>query len=286
MNSLPTDQYRASTIWAITMSARTWIVFFLVTVITSDTGVYSRVLSRRTTVEYDERASLRTNMLKRWRRGITNAHRERCAELTASWLENTEVPQGDVMPMPLRVRPFAPGISHGSVFPGKSLFSFVRRVYHCCQQKVHCRSVKGIQGRLRGEADVEFLLLKEISSLTVTRAELHLQLSNPHHAPVRPVLPSLAKRNIPTRYGSSTQGDMTEIRVDLQFIIKALQDVAGGTASPGLSLVNIRSEERPHKDSDDTARDLDLGLILDCGLSCKFNNVHILHAPFIVLYYK
>ncbi|KAJ0068184.1 hypothetical protein NL108_017280, partial [Boleophthalmus pectinirostris] len=47
-------------------------------------------------------------------------------------------------------------------------------------------------------ADVEFLLLKEISSLTVTRAELHLQLSNPHHASIRPVLPPLAKHNVPT----------------------------------------------------------------------------------------
>ncbi|XP_072289353.1 uncharacterized protein [Eucyclogobius newberryi] len=272
------------------MFALTWIVLFLVTVITSDTGVYGRVLSRRTTLEFDERGSLRANVLKRWRRGITSAHRERCAELTAPWIENTQVPQDDVLPLPLRVRPFSPGVSRGSVFPGKSLFSLVRRVYHCCQQKVHCRSVKGIQGRLRGEADVEFLLLKEVSSLTVTRTELHLQLSNPHHAPVRPVLPSLAKRNLPTRYSSSTRGNVTEIRVDLQFIIKGLQDVAGGTVSSGLSLGNMRRGERAHKDSDvavvGAARALDLGLVLDCGLSCRSSHVHVSHAPFIALYYK
>ncbi|KAK7933924.1 hypothetical protein WMY93_004820 [Mugilogobius chulae] len=250
---------------AIAMSAHTWIVLFLITIITCDSGVYGRVLSRRITMEYGERAPLRANFLKRWRRGVTSAHRERCAELTAPWLENTSAPQGEVLPVPLRVRPFSP------------------------ESRMDL-SVKGIQGRLRGEADVEFFLLKEISSLTVTRAELHLQLSNPHHAPVRPVLPSLAKRSLPTRYSSSTREDVTEIRLDLHFIIKGLQDVAGGSASSGLSLVNIRQSERPHKDSemisDGAATDLDLGLVLDCGLSCRSSNVHILNAPFIALYYK
>uniref|UniRef100_A0A8C6UQY2 Uncharacterized protein n=1 Tax=Neogobius melanostomus TaxID=47308 RepID=A0A8C6UQY2_9GOBI len=269
--------------------ARTWIVLFLVTVFTCDAGVYSRVLSRRTTVEYDERASLRADILRRWKRGIADAHRERCAELTAPWIEHTASLQGDSTLLPLRVRPFLPGVSYGSIFPGKSLFSFVRGVYHCCQQKVHCRSVKGIQGRL-GEADVEFLLLKEISSLTVTRAELHLQLSNPQHVPIRPVLSSLAKHNLPTRYSSSTQGDVTEIRVDLHFLIKNLQDVAGSVTSSGPSLVNMRRVESHPQDSDpvwdDTSRGLDLSLVLDCGLSCESNDVHILHAPFIALYYK
>ncbi|CAL1616337.1 unnamed protein product [Knipowitschia caucasica] len=272
------------------MSAHTWIFIFLVAVITSDTGVYGRALSRRTTVEYDERASLRADALKRWRRGVASAHRERCADLSAPWLENNQVPQGQGKLMPLRLRPYSPGVSRGSVFPGKPLFSFVRRVYHCCQQKLHCRSVKGIQGRLRGEGDVEFLLLKEISSLTVTRAELHLQLSNPLHAPVRPVLPSLAKQNLPTRYSSSMHGDVMEIRVDLEFIIRGLQDVAGGTASPGPSLVNMRHREEPRKDhginSDPTGWNLDLGLLLDCGLSSACNDVHVLHAPFIAVYYK
>lgn len=271
-------------------STRTWIVFFLITVLTRVTCVYGRVLSLRTTVEYDERVSLRVDLLKRWKRGITDAHRERCAELTAPWVEHREAPQGDSVLLQLRVRPFVPGVSHGSIFPGKSLFSFVRRVYHCCQQKVHCRRVKGIQGRVRGEAGVEFLLLKEISSLTVTRAELHLQLSNPQHVPIRPTLSSLAKQNLPTRYSSSTRGDITEIRLDLHFLIKKLQDVAGDVTSSGLSLVNMRHVESPPKDTDAVrdgiSRSLDLGLFLDCGLSCVFSEVQMVQAPFIALYYK
>lgn len=269
-------------------SAHAWIVLFLLSVKTSDIGVYGRVLSLRTTEEYD--AALRMDVLKRWRRGIADAHRERCAELITPWIENTQAPRGDATLLQLHVRPFSPRVSHGLLFPGKSLFSFVRRLYHCCQQKVHCRSVKGIQGRLRGEADVEFLLLREIASLTVTRAELHLQLANPQHVDIRPVLPFLEKRNLPTRYSSWMRGDVMEIRVDLQFLIKSLQEAAGGATSSGPSLVNMRRVEKPLKDSDvagdGTATGIELGLVLDCSPSCKSSSVHLSHAPFIALYYK
>lgn len=81
----------------------------------------------------------------------TGAHRARCAELVAPWLESARrAPQDGAARLQVRVRPFAPGASQGSVFPGPSLLSFVRRVYRCCQEGGPCRSVRGVQGRLRG----------------------------------------------------------------------------------------------------------------------------------------
>lgn len=95
---------------------------------------------------------LRTAGVRRWRRGVAaEAHGERCAEPGAAWLENKRpAPERGSAVLQLRVRPFPPGPSRGLVFPGKSLFGFIRRVYRCCQEGVGCRSVKGIQSKLRG----------------------------------------------------------------------------------------------------------------------------------------
>lgn len=134
-----------------------WIAVVLLSM-TADTGVFGRAVSSqvflshlpRTAVETSG-STLRTDASRRWRRGMAETHRERCAELAAPWLENTQhAPVDNATMVQLRVRPFSPGASQGLVFPGKPLFSFVRRVYHCCQEGLNCRSVKGIQGRMRG----------------------------------------------------------------------------------------------------------------------------------------
>uniref|UniRef100_A0A665T1N2 Uncharacterized LOC115048407 n=1 Tax=Echeneis naucrates TaxID=173247 RepID=A0A665T1N2_ECHNA len=252
--------------------------------------------------------ALRTGWLRRWRRGAEEKHRERCAELAAPWLENTrQVPEDNTTVLQLRVQPFSSGASLGLVFPGKPLFSFVRRVYQCCQERLNCRSVKGIQGH------VEFLLTREILLLTVTRAELHLQLSNPQRLDLHPVLPSMAKRNLPTRYSVWSRGNMVELRVDLLFLFQNLQEGAGG-AGGGPSLVNIRRRvfssrgnppgEQPAPDAlQDTNGDvwgdgvaatlpaLELGLVLGCSqagaaVSCGDSGVHLSHTPFMALYYR
>lgn len=134
-----------------------WIALFLFSVMTSDVGVFGRALDKMGFLSQSQKISnestrpvLRTDVLRRWRREVTEAHRERCAELSAPWLENTQPQRDNSTLVQLRVRPFSPGVSRGLVFPGKSLFSFVRRVYRCCQEGLNCRSVKGIQGRLRG----------------------------------------------------------------------------------------------------------------------------------------
>lgn len=142
----------------ITMSSssRLWIALVLF-FITCHTGVFARAvdtlgfLSQSPKPGAGSPGSLRTDALARWRRGMAETHRERCAELSAPWMENSRrAPEDHETLLQLRVRPFTPGASRGPVFPGKSLFSFVRRVYHCCQEGLSCRSVKGIQGRLRG----------------------------------------------------------------------------------------------------------------------------------------
>ncbi|XP_040010664.1 uncharacterized protein si:ch211-170d8.2 [Xiphias gladius] len=288
---------------------------------TSDTGVFGRAVDTLGFVSQSPRtpdgssgATLRTGGSRRLRRGTEETHRERCAELAAPWLENTrQAPEDNATVLQLRVRPFSPGASPGLVFPGKSLFSFVRRVYHCCQEGLNCRSVKGIQGRLRGDTDVEFLLTREILSLTVTRAELHLQLSNAHHLDIHPVLPSMAKRSLPTRYSFWSRGNTVELRVDLLFLFQSLLEAAGG-AGGGPSLVNMRrmvfssrgdppgEKPAPHalQDTDgDVWGDgvasalpaLELGLILGCsqagvGVSCGIGGVHLSHTPFMALYYR
>ncbi|XP_041855389.1 uncharacterized protein si:ch211-170d8.2 [Melanotaenia boesemani] len=295
-----------------------WIALFLVSAMTSDVGVFGRAvdshgfLSRSSkTAEESSEVTLRMDMLKR---GTAEAQRDQCAKLAAPWLENTlNTTRDDVTLLKLRVRPFSLGASRGLVFPGKSLFSLVRQVYRCCQEGVNCRSVKGIQGRLRGDADLEFVVTREILSLAVFGAELHFQLSNPQHLEIQPLIPFMAKHNLPTRYTLKLLGDMVELRVDLLFLFQTLHEMAGG-ARPGPSLVNMRravllsSEESPGEKPSlgalqDTAGDawgegltntlpaLDLGLILGCswagsGVPCRTGGVRLTHAPFIALYYR
>lgn len=118
-------------------SRRVRIALFLL-VLTCDAGVFGRAVRTRRLLSQPVEPALR-------------ADAERCAELVAPWQENARpAPEEDATRLQLRVRPFSPRASRGLLFPGKSLFSFVRRVYRCCQERLSCRSVKGIPGRLRG----------------------------------------------------------------------------------------------------------------------------------------
>ncbi|XP_061622437.1 uncharacterized protein si:ch211-170d8.2 [Phyllopteryx taeniolatus] len=279
-----------------------WIALLLIAVISSDIGVRGRALEaggfvapapgRSTT------PSLRTDLLRRWRRAVAEDRPERCAELTASWQENSQRhPQDHSTVVRLRVRPLSAGVSRGAVFPEKPLFSFVRRVYRCCQDGLDCRSVKGLQGRLRGP-DVELLLTREILLLRIKRAELHLQLTNPQQADIHPVLLSMAKSNLPTRFISRSHGNTVELRVDLLFLFQSLQEAAGGPGR-GRLLVNMRKValSSPHKkfasvDLQHNGGDVwgGLGLALGCsqaGVSvrCESSGVALLHTPFVTLYY-
>lgn len=157
-------------------SLRIRIALFLL-FLTCDIGVFGRAVNTRrflpqpsqSAAESSGQAS-RADALRRWRRGVADTQRERCAELAAPWQENAKpAPEDNETLLQLRVRPFSPRASQGLLFPGKSLFSFVRRVYRCCQERLNCRSVKGIPGRLRGG---EWIQLKH------TTAHYYLTLHN------------------------------------------------------------------------------------------------------------
>ncbi|KAM4576778.1 uncharacterized protein PAE49_006763 [Odontesthes bonariensis] len=289
-----------------------WIASFLISVMISNVGVFGRAVNSlgslsqlSKTEDEPSEPPLRMDVLR---------HREQCAELTAPWLENTQkAPGNDATLLKLHVRPLTSGAPRGLVFPGKSLFSFIRRVYRCCQEGVNCWSVKGIQGRLREDADVEFVLSREILSLAVMRAELHLKVSNPQHLDIHPIIPFMAKHNLPTRYRLRLVGDTVELRVDLLFLFQSQHEVAGG-AGRGPSLINIRlptlfpNEDLPGEKSSlgalqDTNSDvwgeglthtlpvMDLGLILGCSrdgsdVPCETGGSRLSHTPFMALYFR
>ncbi|KAM8885542.1 uncharacterized protein AB9W97_013106 [Spinachia spinachia] len=298
-------------------SHRIWSALFLLSAMTRDMGVFGRAVEKLGILSHSQQTradssglTLRTDASARWRRGVAETHLERCLELVTPWLQNTQAPEDNATLLQLRFWPFSPKASRYSVFPGKPLFSFVRRVYRCCQEGVNCRNVKGIQGRSRRGTDVEFFLTREVLSLTITRAELHLQLSNPHHLDIYPVLSSMAKQDLPTRYSSGSKGSTVELRVDLLLLFQNLKQ--GGVGGP--SLENMRRTafssrrhppgERPASGAlRDTGADvlgdggastlpaLELGLILGCSqavarVACGTGGVHLLHTPFVALHYR
>lgn len=125
----------AASAWA----ARVGFLLLLL-LLTCDTGVLGRAVDARGEASSPGRSSTTTTV-------------QRCAELSAPWRESLlPAPEANAtLLLQLRVRPFAPRSSRGVLlFPGKALFSFVRRVYRCCQERPGCSSVKGIPGRLRG----------------------------------------------------------------------------------------------------------------------------------------
>ncbi|XP_023814428.1 uncharacterized protein LOC101170276 [Oryzias latipes] len=284
----------------MTVSRCIWIASFFISVMTSDTGVCARSVDSLGFLSQASNAAGSDLALR------TDTHWERCAKLTAPWLENAQEAPGTLLAtlLQLRVRPFSPGTSSALVFPGKNLFSFIRRVYRCCQDGVICRDVRGIQGSKRGDSVVEFVLTRDILALAVMRAELHLHLHLHQNVDFLPVIQFLSKHNLPTRYSVGSRGDTVELRVDLLFLFQSLQRSIGG-AGRGSSLTNIRqsmlfSGEDPPGDPHDemwgeglasTLPALDLGLILGCRkagswVPCGRRSIQLSHTPFMVLYYR
>ena len=93
----------------------------------------------------------------RWRRSGADNERGGCAELEKPWQESRAVMEDKAGTLlQLRARPFSPRSPlRALLFPGKPLFSFVRRFYRCCQERRSCGSVRGIPGRLTGGKEQE-----------------------------------------------------------------------------------------------------------------------------------
>ncbi|MEQ2280529.1 hypothetical protein AMECASPLE_020811 [Ameca splendens] len=289
-----------------------WIASFVI-LLTSNAGVFGRAVESfdclsqsPQTADGPSGQTLRTDGAGRWRRGVdAAAHRKNCPDPAAPWLENKQqAPEDGTTVLQLSVRS-SPRASQESVFPGKSLLNFLRWVYRCCKGY---RRAKGIQGRLRKDAGVEFVLTLETLSMTVMSVELHLRLSNPQHLDINPTVPFMVKHNFPTRYRLVSHGDAVELRVDLLFLFQHLQKAAGAGGRDH-SLVNMQlrrmlsnKDLKGGKTSSEILQDtngtawndnrliaLDVGLVLGCsragsGVPCESGGVHLSHAPFIVVY--
>ncbi|KAG5840704.1 uncharacterized protein si:ch211-170d8.2 [Anguilla anguilla] len=254
---------------------------------------------------------------RRRRRDTLETQREHCALLAAPWMESTGHFEGEGQLYRLRVLSLSEEGPRRTVFPEQPLFRFVRRVYRCCQMGFHCRGVKGIQGRLNGGSEVEFLLSADVLSVPVVRAEVHLHIVNPNHLTVEPWLPAVAKRDKRsyTRYSIWSKDEVVELRVDLLFLFQSLQAVTRGVQrGPGLAdlrrvgrLARLRGESLGGGQNPWSLQDtdgemwgggenflrsaLELGLLLHCSrggaeVPCEENGVSLLHAPFIALSYR
>ncbi|XP_066500463.1 uncharacterized protein si:ch211-170d8.2 [Hoplias malabaricus] len=229
----------------------------------------------------------------------------KCAALDSPWTE-ARLQRGHWGHIyRLRVLSMSRDGAKRTVFPEEPLFRYVRRVYRCCQMGFYCRGVKGIQGRDTGGkrgGGIEFVLSEDVLSAPVLRAELHLHVLDPQPLSVRPLLPSLEKRQLPTRHSVWSENGILELRVDLSFFFQAHD---GG--DKGQSLLDIRrvgvlrgpwasdprektpgegSVERPLEEA------VELGLALHCSKEgditepCDKYGVQLLHTPFITLSYR
>ncbi|CAG02510.1 unnamed protein product [Tetraodon nigroviridis] len=221
----------------------------------------------------------------RWRRGAADGG---CAELDEPWQESLAAAEEAAGPLlQLRVRPFWPRSPlKALLFPGKPLFSFARRLYRCCQERRRCGRVRGIPGRPTGGSRVEFLLTGEVLSLALTRAELHLQLSNPQRLDLQPLLPAAAKRGLPTRYALLSHGDTVDLRLDLLFLVQRLQAALEPKGRPSEGVWKATQSSR----TDAGGGALDLGLALDCHrdgakVGCRARGVQLTQTPFMVVHY-
>ncbi|TUM11644.1 Hepatocyte nuclear factor 1-alpha [Bagarius yarrelli] len=166
---------------------------------------------------------------------------EQCDQLTAPW-RDTQLSSlsGDWSYMyRLKLLAMSKDGTHRPVFPEQPLFRFIRRVYRCCQMGHQCGGVKGLQGREAAGSSVEFVLDEDVWSAPILRAEVHLQISNPHQLKVQPLLPWLDKRHLPTRFSVWWKDTMLEVRVDLLFLFQALQGTR--EASSVMEIHRLRS---------------------------------------------
>ncbi|KAM9475918.1 uncharacterized protein Hap1MRO34_011636 [Clarias gariepinus] len=232
-----------------------------------------------------------------------------CGELTAPWTRSTAASVSGDRSRVYRLRVFgvSPDGASRLVFPEQPLFSFVRRVYRCCQMGHHCGAVKGLQGRDTAGPVIEFVPSEDVWSAPILRAEVHLHISNPDRLNVQPVLPWLEKRLLPTKYSAWWKDGVLEVRVDLLFLFQALQAFKGRQGAysvmevqriRGFHTLQAPEARPPEVQSGDRRAErplqvpVELGLVLHCSteepntpLPCESHGVQLLHTPFITLSY-
>ncbi|XP_069476502.1 uncharacterized protein [Ambystoma mexicanum] len=171
----------------------------------------------------------------------------------------------DSAPFRLRAHTAASGPPRPT-FPHQHLFHYIKNIYRCCKLGFACRKIKGLQGRVVLEGplkNLDFYVDPQTLELSVQRAELHLEVSNPDHVAVVPVL------KIPGFSSSShtkmTRDDVTDVTLDVMFLFDMLRADRGVMAELTLSLHCIQD---------------------NLLVPCDYHGVSILRAPFIALLYK
>lgn len=175
----------------------------------------------------------------------------------------------DSAPFRLRVRTAASGPPR-PVFPHQHLFHYIKRIYSCCKLGFACRKIKGLQGRVVLDGpltDLEFYMDPQTLELTVQRAELHLEVSNPDQVTVVPVLQTPGFSS--SSHTKKTRDDVLDLTLDVMFLFDMLREEPEVMAKEGVELT------------------LNLLCIQDSLLvPCEYHGVSILRAPFIALLYK
>ncbi|KAM3936713.1 uncharacterized protein RB166_021792 [Leptodactylus fuscus] len=156
------------------------------------------------------------------------------------------------------------------IFPQKNLFQYMGRIYRCCKLGFSCSRIKGLQGTLdEGGRELAFYIDSDIFSLSIQRAELHLQISADDQVTVIPVLNVNGVRR--SRFVEKRNGLIIDLALDVMFILQALKE---------RDMADMVHEEV-----------IELSLSLHCMQSdvhvpCNLHRVSLLHSPFITIQYK
>ncbi|XP_075709888.1 uncharacterized protein LOC142743224 [Rhinoderma darwinii] len=206
----------------------------------------------------------------RWSKGqdILKYHRSQCNYMNQSWTQwqgSTENQDpSSVYMLNVFIRPIKP------TFPQKNLFQYMSRIYRCCKLGFSCRRIKGLQGILdEGIKEAAFNIDSDIFSLSIQRAELHLEVSADEQLTVIPVLNINGLRR--SSFRQMRSGHIIDLALDVMFILQALKEtdmaytVNGVVTELSLSLHCIQN---------------------DLHVPCNLHRVSLLQPPFITLQYK
>ncbi|XP_043924409.1 uncharacterized protein LOC122799429 [Protopterus annectens] len=199
-----------------------------------------------------------------------------CSYMSQPWIGGLPTLSAAEEMSPLNLRVHISIAGHPKpVFPQQHLFQFIRHIYNCCKLGVACQKIKGLQGRLRRGGhhnNLEFFVNSDVLELSIMRAELHLEISNPDRVEVEPVLRvqhTTAPSASSSRHIKQVKNGILELTLDIMFLFKMLKD-NHHEVSPELTELILTLKCIKHS-------------VL---VSCAEHGVNILLAPFIAIAYN
>ncbi|XP_044144825.1 uncharacterized protein LOC122933828 [Bufo gargarizans] len=206
----------------------------------------------------------------RWSKGqdILKYHRSQCNHMNQSWIQwqgstyNEDL--GSEYTLKIFTGPLKP------TFPQRNLFQYMSRIYKCCRLGFSCRRIKGLQGTLdEGGRAATFYIDLDILSLSIQRAQIHLEVSADEQLTVIPVLNINGLRR--SSFTQIRSGHVLDLTLDVMSILQALKEK---------ETVDAEKEEV-------TELSLSLQCIQnDLHVPCNLHRAFLLQSPFITLQYK